>query len=241
MTLQQEHQMFTSRARAPSHHSTTQQGLSLIVVLLSLVTLAFASVALIRSIDTGTLVMGNLGFKKSATIYSDRGADTAIAWLDARKTGATLFNDITANGAAYYATSQDSIDLAGNSRPAGTQQARPFVDWNGDSCGGCAAANTCSACITPSTAATADGFTQRYLITRLCKCAGDPNGNCSDGTKNACVVPLTGAGSISPKRGELKYGDNLRFTGTNSPFFRIIVHTTGPRNTVSLTETYIHF
>ena len=219
-----------------------QRGLSLIVVLLSLVTLAFASVALIRSIDTGTLVIGNLGFKKAATASSDQPADTAIAWLQARLTRTTLYNNITADGQAYYATSIDALDPSGNSRPATGVPARPFVDWAGDSCGGCVAAGTCSTCVAPSsTTTTADGYTHRYLITRLCKCTGDPNGNCANGSSNICSVPVTNAASTSPKRGELKYGDNVRFSGANSPFFRIVVRTDGPRNTASVTETYIHF
>lgn len=224
----------------PALPSPPQRGLSLIVVLLALVTLAFASVGLIRSIDTGTLVMGNLGFKKAATTSSDQPVATAITWLQSNLTGTTLYADVT--DSAYYAASIDALDPSGNSRPATGVPARPFVDWAGNSCGGCVAAGTCSACVAPSTATTtADGYTHRYLITRLCKCAGDPNGNCTGGAANICPAPTTTTASASPKRGELKYGDNLRFSGTNSPFFRIIVRTEGPRNTASVTETYIHF
>lgn len=231
--------MFKPYIASPHRH---QKGLSLIVVLLSLVTLAFASVALVRSIDTGTLVVGNLGFKKAATTSSDQPVDTAIAWLQTRLVGPTLYTDITASGQAYYATNIDALDPAGNSRPKTGVAARPFVDWGGNSCGGCVAAGTCSTCIAPSSATTTtDGYTHRYLITRLCKCTGDPNGNCADGSSNVCSVPITATVTASPKRGELKYGDNLRFSGTNSPFFRIIVRTEGPRNTASVTETYIHF
>lgn len=219
-----------------------QRGLSLIVVLLSLVTLAFASVALIRSIDTGTLVIGNLGFKKAATTSSDQSANTAVTWLQARISDATLHADILTSGQAYYATSIDALDPSGNSRPVTGSPARPFVNWAGDSCGNCLSSGYCSACYNPSAAVTtADGYTHRYLITRMCKCAGDPNGNCADGSSNICSAPVSNATSSSPKRGELKYGDNLRFAGTGSPFFRIIVRTEGPRNTATVTETYIRF
>jgi Tfp pilus assembly protein PilX len=235
----QEIPMSKQRTSMPRLH---QKGLSLIVVLLSLVTLAFASVALIRSIDTGTLVIGNLGFKKAATTSSDQSADTAITWLQANLAGTTLYTDITTDGQAYYATSIDALDPSGNSRPATGVPARPFVDWGGNSCGGCVAAGTCSTCVAPSSSTTTDdGYTHRYLITRLCKCTGDPNGNCADGSSNICSTPITNTASASPKRGELKYGDNVRFTGSSSPFFRIIVRTDGPRNTASVTETYIHF
>lgn len=226
----------------PTSPRFSRKGLALIVVLLALVTLAFASVSLIRMIDTGTLVIGNLGFKKAATTASDQAADTAIAWLQPKLSGTTLYADINNNGQAYYATSIEGLDPAGNSRPANGIPARPFVDWSGNNCGGCLSAGHCSVCLTPSAATTtADGLTHRYLITRQCRCAGDPNGNCPDGTANICSTPTQAAATTSPKRGELKYGDNVRFSGTNSPFFRIIVRTEGPRNTASVTETYVHF
>lgn len=223
-------------------HRTASRGLSLIVVLLSLLTLAFASVALIRSIDTGTLVIGNLGFKKAATSSSDQSADAAVAWLQSRTTGTTLFNDITDDGQAYYATSIEALDPIGNSRPGNGLPARPFIDWGNNACKNCVSAGQCSVCLAPSAPiSTPDGWTHRYLITRLCKCAGDSNGNCSDGSANICSTPTSNTASASPKRGELKYGDNLRFTSSNSPFFRIIVRTEGPHNTASTTETYVHF
>lgn len=218
------------------------RGLSLIVVLLSLLTLAFASVALIRSIDTGTLVIGNLGFKKAATSSSDQSADLAVAWLQTHSSGTALFNDVTNDGQAYYATSIEALDPTGNSRPGNGLPARPFIDWGGYACKNCVSAGHCSVCLQPSAPVTTpDGWTHRYLITRLCKCAGDPNGNCPDGSVNICTTPVASTASASPKRGELKYGDNLRFSGSNSPFFRVIVRTEGPHNTASTTETYVHF
>ena len=45
--------------------------------------LSVASVALIRSVDTGTLVLGNLGFKQETTAQADQGTQAAIAWLTA--------------------------------------------------------------------------------------------------------------------------------------------------------------
>lgn len=236
MTKPQELHMPTPCAPPHPRPSATQHGLSLIVVLLALVTLAFASVALIRSIDTGALVMGNLGFKKAATASSDQPVNTAITWLQGNLTGAKLFADDTAN--AYISTSLTSLDAGGNSGNV----TRPRIDWNGDSCGSCVG-STCSACFTPSTAvSTADGFSHRYLITRMCSCAGDPNGNCTGTTtSNSCSYPASTTAGASPKKGELKYGDNTRFSGSGSPYYRIIVRTEGPRNTATVTETYVHF
>lgn len=225
------HLILTSRIR--------QRGLSLIVVLLALVTLAFASVALIRSIDTGSLILGNLSFKKTATAYSDQVVNTAVAWLEPKVDGATLFTDDADNG--YSAAGLNDLDVTGNSA-SGT---RPRIDWasDGSKCGGCVASKTCSACVPPSGAIdTKDGYTHRYLITRMCLCAGDPNGTCGGTTTpNNCLTPISTAGGNSMKKDAIDYSEPGETTGMGSPYFRIIVRTEGPRNTATVTETYVHF
>ncbi len=231
MIQPQEHSMLAKHPHTAHRANKTQQGLSLIVVLLSLVTLAFASVALIRSIDTGSLVMGNLSFKKATTTASDKAADAAITWLSSKVSGPTLFNSNATAG--YVAAAIPTLDITGNSGST----TRPLIDWDGDK-----KCNTTATCYAPVVieATDTDPFTYRYLITRMCECAGDPNGSCA-GTSNNCAFPMTTATSTSPKKGELKYGDNVRFSGTRTPYFRIIVRTEGPRNTATVTETYVHF
>lgn len=217
---------------------TTQRGLSLIVVLLALVTLSFAAVGLIRSIDTGTLVVGNLGFKKAATASSDQAVDIALPWIESHISASVqqLFNSNPAAG--YYASSLTSLDPAGNS----AMSSRARVDWDNNTCNNCVSAGTCSACITPSPAtSTADGYTHRYVIARMCRCEGDPNGNCPGSTTpNSC--PKGEKIDKSPKKGELKYGDNVRFTASGlGTHYRVIVRTTGPKDTSTITETYVQY
>lgn len=223
-------------SRHHPNYSTAQQGLSLIVVLLALVTLAFASVALIRSIDTGSLIMGNLSFKKTATTSSDQAADAAITWIQSNLAGVKLYTDSTTNG--YSATSLNNLDLTGNS----ASNSRPQIDWANNKCGGCTG-KTCSACVAPSDAIqTDDGFTHRYLIARMCFCEGDPNGTCAGTTtSNTCSYPLGTAAGTSPKKDTPDYSEPIPLTGTGTPYFRIIVRTEGPRSTATVTETYVHF
>lgn len=231
MTHEQEHPMLATRSHTPSSASRVQRGLSLIVVLLSLVTLAFASVALIRSIDTGSLVMGNLSFKKTATTASDRAADAAIDWLES-KLGADLYANDPTNG--YIARRLDGLDVTGNNPNSELSQ----IDWDGD---GKCAGSTCYApkVINPTDA---DPLKYRYLITRMCSCVGSPNSKCPGTTvDNVCSYPMNTSAGTSPKKGELKYGDNVRFGGSGSPYFRIVVRTEGPRDTATVTETYVHF
>lgn len=212
-----------------THHSIVQRGISLVVVLIALVMLSLAALALVRSVDTGLLIVGNLGFKQAATTVADSSVETAITWIQANNTGTTLFNDNTAAG--YYATSLDTLDVTGKS----SATSRAVVDWDTNGCASISGSYT--NCLTPASAATANGYTTNYLISRMCRTTGDPNL-----TTNSCAKQMvTSTTSTAPKRGEIKYGDDKRFTPTAGPYYRIVVHTRGPRNTVSYTETYVHF
>lgn len=82
------------------HTMIKQQGVVLFIALIALVVMSLAAVALIRSVDTNTIIAGNLGFKQSATISADSGIETAITWLANNQ--ATVAADNTANG--YYST-----------------------------------------------------------------------------------------------------------------------------------------
>jgi type IV pilus assembly protein PilX len=204
----------------------SQQGVVVVVALIFLVVMTLAAVALVRSVDTGNVVAGNLAFKRGATHAADAGIEAAITYLIPKASSADLQNNITAFG--YYATSQDSLDRTGLSNDA--NKAR--VDWDGNGCSGVVA----SACIAPSDAIIDDtGTSIRYIIHRLCQGTGDHND-----VANSCVT-YSSAGSVSTKRGELKYGDNVRFGSAPTPYYRITARAKGPRNTVSFVETIVHF
>ncbi len=222
-----------------------QRGLTLVIVLIALVSISLASVALIRSVDTGTLVLGNLGFKKATTASADNGAEAATAWLMNRFASAPtdLYDSRCATGCnaqdpttAYYATSLDALDISGHS----PTPARVIVDWDSDGCA-YAAAGSFAACIAASPALSANGYTTRYVLMRMCKTAGDPAA-----AGNNCARP-TGMAMTSRQinKGGLDYGRHTVLTGAgasgglSAQMFRIVVRARGPRNTVSYTETYL--
>lgn len=162
---------------------------------------------------------------------SERTTENAVAWLQNSNSGSVLFNSNEAQG--YYATSLDALDPTGNK--AGSSSTRALVDWSGDDCA-YAGSQLYSACLTPSGATTVDGYTSRYIITRMCRIEGDVNA-----AGNNCARALATAGNDSPKRGEFKYGDDKRFTSPSGPYYRILTRTDGPKDTVSYTETYVYF
>ena len=212
---------------------SAQRGVSLLFALLALAAMLLAAVALVRSVDSGGLVLGNLAFKQETTSAGDNAAERARAWLIS---GVNLNADNPAVG--YYATSLDALDVTGRLTSAANPMA--VVNWgDGDSC---ACRNTtpatCSACtLTPSNAISLNGgrVTARYVIARMCPLVGAVN------AANACARPAGFALSQSSARGEIEPGArDATAPAAMTPYYRITVRSVGARNTVSFTETIIH-
>jgi Tfp pilus assembly protein PilX len=70
-----------SKSRFDRVHMVKQRGVVLFFALISLLAIMLAAVALIRSVDTSTMIAGNLAFKQAATTSGDAGTEAAINWL----------------------------------------------------------------------------------------------------------------------------------------------------------------
>lgn len=202
-----------------------QQGVVLFIALIVLVAMTLAGIGLVRSVDTGNLVAGNMAFKQGATLAGDAGTEQAIVWLTPLNGSATLYTNNAAAG--YYATSQSTLDPT-NRNSAATI---PAVDWEDNNCSGL----TFSVCVKPAPAVSVGDNSVSYIIHRLCLAELDPNS-----VSNTCVT-YQSSSSTSPKRGEIKYGDDKRFEPLPGPYYRIVSRVKGPRNTVSFVEAMIHF
>ncbi len=206
-----------------------QRGASLLFALMALVLLGLAAVALTRSVDTGTLIMGNLSFKQDTLQASNTAAEEAITWLQANAATSILEADSPTDG--YYASTPTRLDITGNR----TSQADKWtlINWDGN-CLGVPAANRADCSIVPRIGTAVNGNAVQYAIVRLCVSPGGA------GAGNSCVRPAGTSSSSSSERGELQPGGRIS-TAAVSPYFQIIVRTAGPRNTVSYTETMVHF
>lgn len=221
------------------------RGLSLIFALLALGLLSLAAIALVRSVDTGTLVLSNLGFKQDATASSDQVADSAISWLQSNASGTTLNSDDTTHG--YLAAAVNLDPTGSNSANTG----RAVVDWANDGCASYGS-GTFASCVTPGTGPTINGHSTQYVIVRLCPTAGAP----ASGTNDCSGLPpgLGGGGAktdqsvnTSVQRDSFDYYnyERLKVAGSSSPqgqtYFRVISRVVGGRESVSYTETIVHF
>lgn len=220
----------------------SQRGVSLLFALIALVALSLATLALVRTVDTGALMLGNIGFKQDATVTADQTAREALAWL--KNNTASLNDDVPTRG--YYASTGEvnadktitPVDVTGQQYDGAIYTTRRLVDWSETLDGQCpyATSGTYSTCAIKSAAgATINGNKTRYVIFRLCAAAGNAN----DELNNSCSKPLS-SNSGASGRGALAYG-SARFTSASGAYYRIVVRVLGARNTVSYTETIANF
>ncbi len=190
-----------------------QRGVVLFIALIALVAMSLAAVALIRSVDTNTIIAGNLAFKQAATASADSGLESAITWV----AGSIIANasgldaDLTANG--YYSTSTadaKTLAAASNTLAAGTGIGPPLYPAGTDS----------------------SGNSIRYVVQRMCSATGPASkatclyGAPSSSTFSQAVKDATQAGAL------ITLGDSV--------MYRITTSVAGPKNTVSFTQAFVY-
>lgn len=189
-----------------------ERGVMLLIALIVLVALTMAGIAMMRSVDTSTIVAGNIGFRQSAVNAADQGVQAGYGWVLAQIGGATLNNDNAANG--YF-----------SSVPAGEAP-----DWYTNP------ASWASAVAINGGAADAAGNTVSYVVHRLCpvpNCGADAS---CGGVTNVCGESLTTA-TLSGE-GMDQSAPNY-FTSPPSVHYRVTVRAIGPRNSVAYIQTLL--
>lgn len=198
-----------------------QRGVSLFFALVALLAMSLAAVALIRSVDTSTVIAGNLAFKQAATTSGDTGLENALAWLNTTQAANSANNvytnlpsahafNLTNAASGYYSNADPALDL--------------FADatWN---------AITAIPAVTDSS-----GNSIRYIIQRMC--------NIADQVPTPANCLLSGAvvdndGQNIPLPQDICTGAGCPAAG-QTPQIRITVKTTGPKNTVSYIQAFVY-
>lgn len=75
-----------------------QRGVVLIVALVILVAMSLGGIAIMRSVDTSTLIAGNIAFKTRTRQAADAGIEAATTWIAANA------NNLNTSSGAYYAS-----------------------------------------------------------------------------------------------------------------------------------------
>jgi Tfp pilus assembly protein PilX len=88
-----------------------QRGIVLVIALIVMVALSLAGIALMRSVDTSTAVVGNLAFTQASTLPANLAVEEAVAALFEDELVANVNQDLPAQN--YYATRQNDEDARG--------------------------------------------------------------------------------------------------------------------------------
>lgn len=216
-----------ARLGVPPMSAARQRGVVLFFALVCLVAIMLAAVALVRSVDTNTIIAGNLALQQSATRSADGGTEAAITWLNTKWAANAARNVLTdpnhefnrddaTNG--YYASMPLYASL---NKPDGTSTGAP-IQWNDDDSSDPIVDNS--------------GNTTRYVIQRLCRTAGV-------GVKDAGCL-FSGASVDTSSQAILLPQDVCSGPGCpaagQSVQMRVTSRTVGPRNAVSFVQTFVY-
>ncbi len=204
------------RTYTPARGPKKQDGATLFFALIGLVILLLAGAALVRTVDTTSIIAGNLSFRMSATASGDRGMEAAMVWLNTTMTasGAPVGSQQAINDGLAATTT--SIPASGYYSSTG-EVADLFADatWaNG---------------VSRNLGGDDGGNSVRYIIERMCR-----NANTLPGTDHCIYTELTFA--ESKQAGE----DPPAYRSDKALIFRITARVEGPRNTVSYIQGFVY-
>lgn len=198
-----------------------QRAVVLFFTLIALLALSLASVALIRSVDTSTLIAGNLAFKQAATTSGDAGIEAAINWLAATQTANNAINVLNDPAHPFNIT-----DLA--ARPGYHSSADPALNLTADA--------TWNDVNNVLVGTDGSGNTVRYIIQRMCRNANQPI-QTADCLFSGALQDNNGQNIPLPQ--EVCQGAGCPVAG-QTPQVRITARTTGPKNTVSYVQAFVY-
>lgn len=191
-----------------------QRGVSLFVALVALVLMTIAGFSLMRSVDTGNVIAGNMAFRDVTVHSADLGIEAAATYLngtiapapDANLPAGCVAATTTTLGTCRY-TARIQSEFANGV---------PRVDWTSNNI--------------PTTAA--NGVSYQYVVERLCNpdaavdvTLGQAAKN--DTAKERCATQVIPKGGGSNKPGPPSVSKIVPVK------YRVTVRVTGPRNSIS--------
>ena len=217
-----------------------QTGVVLFIALIALVVMSLAAVALIRSVDTSTLIAGNLSFKQATTTSADTGVEAAITLLTAMRDDAANLGKIIATDTTHTFNITNT-----GTRPGFYSNADPTLNLLADATWS-TANNAVNVTWTTaglvkndgSGSVTTDGSGNsiQYIVQRMCR-------NANVATKDAdCLYSK----ATEDKDGqEVKLPQNVCSgpgcpAAGQTPQIRITVRTAGPKNSVSYVQAFVY-
>lgn len=211
----------TPRIAARIHR---QRGVALFFALICLAAIMMAAVILVRSVDTSTLIAGNLAFQQSATRSGDGGTEAAIAYLSGIQNGPAKTQNVLLDPSHPFNIDAPTQGYYASLDPAKSLTSTTGTHFNWD--------NTDSAGL----AADATGNTVRYIIQRMCRTSGVAAAN-ADCLYSGATLDNNGQNIPLPQ--DVCNGPGCPAAG-QTPEIRVTSRITGPKNTISYVQTIIY-
>jgi len=203
-----------------------QRGVVLFIALIVMVAMSLAAIALIRSVDTTSQVIGNLAFRQASILPANLAIEDAASGLfvDA---GAPRIANVTADDATqnYFATHKPDDPTWDSKGKLSLPDGVPQPLWT----------KTAAAALTRQLPADGAGNTITYIVERMCNPDVVAPGN--DGTGKASE----GWCDLGTPKGGGKHTINeaAAFNFPPQPFYRVTVRVDGPQNTVSFLQAML--
>jgi len=200
------------------HPRARERGAALLIALVVLVALTMAGIAMMRSVDTATLVAGNIGFRQSTINAADQGIQAAYNYIFPRMAALSgQTTDDPTNGFTGITPLGEAPDWYLTTTNAGWK--------NAVSCNGNTTANACNTFGPGGTAVDQAGNNVTYVIHRLC-----------DNTGTLCGQTQ---GNPSAATGGVDMSSPNFFVPPPSQHYRVTVRVNGPRNSVAYVQTLV--
>ena len=192
--------------------ASAQRGVVLFISLIVLVAMSLAGIALMRSVDSGVMIAGNLAFKQGTTLAGDSGVEAARTALNGMA-DTLRWNDSAAS--AYYS----SLPVEPGPDFTGTDSNKTAYDWDAPN--------------KSVTVAGISGVTKvQYVIHRMCIRTNQPaDAGCVKGT-------TTTAGAASNTVRDASSSQNVQQAAAQ--YYRITTRVIGARNTQSFVEVIVN-
>ncbi|HVK56287.1 MAG TPA: hypothetical protein VM532_14830 [Burkholderiales bacterium] len=191
-----------------------QRGVALFVALVMLIAMSLIAVTVVRSMDTGVVIAGNMAFKQASLQATDVGVEIGVAALpdiianlpDTDR----LPSNSTPSGYWYYATQRKASASGMTLQDEASASIETPIDWD-----------------QVPIARTINDYDVRVVIDRLCEGpapVSDFHGKC-------VADKESGGGSKRP--------DVTNFNVAVRTYYRITVHSMGPKNSVTVAQAIV--
>jgi type IV pilus assembly protein PilX len=193
-----------------------QRGVVLIMALIVLTVMTVAAIGLVRSVDSGNLVAGNLAFRADTRAQADIGLTAAIDAAKVVFAAGSSASEADASTSGYYAT---PLTADGRGLPEILVNAtRPSIP--GQAVGTSGVGEVAVPLTTQG-----GGIVIRYVLERVCSVNGAASGlKCKTFTPPALSARSLGVREVTPDE---------------SAFVRASVRVDGPNNTISYIQAMV--